>query len=207
MRSCNCRQTPSIRSFAAGDLSASALISLRTSSIRLLTGMRNLNSESDIHGDGRRYPGNLPDSFRAIKYFGMNRKRQCIKPLQKGGGRRVQELIPHTVNAKRASGASPLPFTVSHDLLEWDAVPCSAPGNNHNLRIHSSYFFSGNLLTRNTDKFAAGSFNQFSHPGLRCDQRLAPLLAENSWPRQSGSTGADFIDPLFHVGNQLLAPC
>src|ERR1700722_17351271 len=134
----------------------------------------------------------------------MNGKGQRIEAADESRRRGIEKLVAHTVNTRSASGASSLPLTVSYYFFKRDTVASSTPGCNQNIRIHADHFFGRNLLAGSTEKVSSNGFHQFSNPGLRGNQRLAPFFTENCGTHQSSGARTDLFDALLHIFDQML---
>src|SRR5260370_25969554 len=128
----------------------------------------------------RRY---CAESFRNMKQLGMDGKSQRVEAAQERGSRRVEIFVADAVDAGRAHGASALPIPVGDDFFQRHAVARSAPGSDQDIGLQAQHFFGGNLTPRSAQKLTPGGLDQLRNPGLGRDQRLAPLLAENSGTR------------------------
>ena len=64
-------------------------------------------------------------------------------------------------------------------FLQGDAISGATPGGDDDVGLRIRYVFGGGSLAGLAEESAAGRFDQFSYPGLRRDERLAPLFAED----------------------------
>ncbi len=117
------------------------------------------------------------------EYFGMNRARQRAQSRNQRGRGSVQEFVGDAINLRIPHRGSVRPSSFGSDLCQRHSISSPAPGGDDDFRIQSSDLFGGALRARLAEEVTSGGLHQFSYPGLRCDDRLSPLFAEDalSW--------------------------
>ena len=144
-----------------------------------------------------RSPGCGPNACR------MNRTRQRAQSRNQRGRGSVQEFVGDAIDLRisHCSGVSPASFIRMGDLRKWHAIPGPAPGGDDYFRILSSDLFGGALCSRLAQEFAPSRVHQFSHPWLRCDDRLSPLLREHALSGKVCGLASHLFDCRLHIGN------
>jgi hypothetical protein len=96
--------------------------------------------------------------------------------LEERVGGSVEELVGDAEDAAFLHGFQVMPVALLDDSLEGDSIPCSAPGEEEDVRVGFGYGFCGGVSARFTEVLASGGFDQFGYPGLGVDEGLAPLF-------------------------------
>ena len=134
----------------------------------------------------------------------MERGGQGTQAEQERGGGGVEPLVGDAEDPAVAYGAQVLPAALRDDALEGHAVARAAPGEDHHVGIGSSDGVRRGLLCGVAKELSAGGLDQLGDPGLRVDERLAPLLAIDDGARSASSAmrRARCCDLLLHFRDQ-----
>ena len=65
--------------------------------------------------------------------------------FEEGGGGGVEELVRDAVDPAVADGAEVVPVALGDDAVEGDTVPCSAPGEEEDVRVGGGYGVGGGV--------------------------------------------------------------
>ena len=114
------------------------------------------------------------------KSIWMYRGGKAGKALEDGVGGGVEELIGNAIDAAVCDGAQGLPAALLDHASQGDTISGAAPGEDEDIRVSGGNGFRRRGFAGVADEFAASSFDKFLDPGLRMDQRLAPLFAINA---------------------------
>ena len=133
----------------------------------------------------------------------------ALEPLQQVGGRSIQKLIRYAEDAASLRRPQRLPLPLFDHTSERNPIAGPAPGKDQHVRIKGGHRCSIGCRTGCAQKAATGGGNQLCHPGLRVDERLAPLFTVNRrWLRGAGGAlrgrkrGEHFVDHRFgSIGN------
>jgi len=123
--------------------------------------------------------------------------------LKKGVSGSVEELIWDAEDSTLPHGFEGVPVALLDHALKGNAIPCSAPGEEKNIRIGSGDCFCGGVSSWDTQILASGGFDKFGDPGLGVDERFAPLFAVDD--RGVGARSAALAggcDGGLHVGDE-----
>src|ERR1700733_11381861 len=107
----------------------------------------------------------------------MERGGKCAQAKQDAGCGAVEPLVCNAEDAALPHSAQVLPAAPLNDALERHAIARTAPAEDHCVGIGSSDGVRGGLLCGVAEELSAGRFDQLCDPGLRMDERLAPLFA------------------------------
>ena len=123
--------------------------------------------------------------------------------LQKGVGRGVEELVGAAEDSALTDGFEGLPVALLDDAAEGDAIPCSAPGEEKDVRVGGGDLFGGGMRAGCAEIVAAGGFDEFGDPGLGVDEGLAPLFAVDDGRVSAGfAASARGFDGGLHFGDE-----
>ncbi len=135
----------------------------------------------------------------------MQRPRNSTQPIDQIAGWRVQQFVVDTEDATVANRRQILPLALLNDFLQRHAITRSAPGGNHDFGPRLSDRFERRGLTGLAEKSSARGFDQFRHPRLRSNQRLAPLFAEHQRTAVSRDRErANLFDSVLHALDNFL---
>ena len=112
----------------------------------------------------------------------MERGGKCAQAKQDAGCGAIEPLVCNAEDPALARSAQMLPAAPLNDALERHAITRAAPAEDHRVGIGSSDGFRSGLLCGVAKELSAGGFDQLCDPGLRVDERLAPLLAIDNGP-------------------------
>jgi hypothetical protein len=113
----------------------------------------------------------------------MERGGKCAQAKQDAGRGAVEPFVCNAKDAALPHSAQVLPAAPFNDTLERHAITRAAPAEDHRVGIGSSDGLRSGLLGGGAEELSAGSFDQLCDPGLRMDERLAPLFAidDGAW--------------------------
>ena len=106
--------------------------------------------------------------------------------------RRIQPFIRNAIKTALPDCAHFSPRPATNNLFQGNTIARSTPGGNQHIWICRSNGFSLDLLAGIADELPSCSGNQLRDPGLRCDQRFAPLFAEDGSALQQAKRMQDY---------------
>src|SRR5579885_2860639 len=142
-----------------------------------------------------------PQSFGRRKLVRVNCCRQGVQAADERWRRGVQKLVGNAVHASIFRGWNIFPVADSDNLFERNPIARPAPGRDDHLGIERRGIIERNLGSRPGHELTPCRLHQFGDPELRSDEWLAPLFAEDAWPRQAPSSLSNTIDLAAHCLN------
>src|ERR1700761_271914 len=107
----------------------------------------------------------------------MERGGKGAQTKQAAGCGAVEPLVCNAEDAALPHSAQVLPAAPLNNALEGHAIARAAPAEDHRVGIGISDCVRSGLFCGVAKELSAGGFDQLGDPGLRMDERLAPLLA------------------------------
>jgi hypothetical protein len=118
-------------------------------------------------------------------------------------GRGVEELVGDAEDSALTDSFEGLPAALLDDAVEGNAIPCSAPGEEEDVRVGGCDLFGGGVVAGGAEIVAAGGFDEFGDPGLGVDERLAPLFTVDDGRVSAGfAASARGFDGGLHFGDE-----
>jgi len=123
--------------------------------------------------------------------------------LKKRWGGGVEVLVRNNVDATLADRAEAVPVALSDDLLEGDAVAYAAPGEEEDVGVGGRDLVRCGVGSGGPEEAAVGGGDEFGDPGLRADERLAPLFAvDEGLGGGGGGIDAGAFEGALHGGDE-----
>ena len=114
----------------------------------------------------------------------MQRRSDAGETLMQVEGGCVEELIGNAEDASGLDGTQVVPVSLRNHTFKRDAISSAAPCKQQHVRIGFGDGFGSRLRSRLAHEVGVAGGDQLGNPGLRMDERLAPLFAVDGLPRQ-----------------------
>ena len=111
------------------------------------------------------------------KQIWMYRGGQTVESFEDRMGGGVEKLVWNAIDATVCHRAQGLPAALLDDASQGNAIAGTAPGEDENVWVTGGNGLRSGGFAWFSDELAASGFDQFLHPGLGMNERLAPLLA------------------------------